>query len=97
MTFTMFVVVMAAMNGLGLASSLIARACLGTRWQALGHRFFWLCLCLVGLLTPLACTWGVAWCLVCGTTLAVMAVAAVVDFETTRGRQQFMETHPFGR
>ncbi len=97
MTFTIFVATLAALNGLGLASSLIVRACQGTRWQTLGHWFFLLCLLMVGVLTPLAFTWGIAWCLTCGTTLAVMSVATVVDFETSHRRERFFEANPFGR
>lgn len=93
MSFSTFITILAAFNGVGLASTVIARVGLGTAWQSLANGFFVLCLVLVGVLTPLSFTWGIAYCMACGTTLAVMAVTAVLDFEGHRDRH-FADTSP---
>ncbi len=93
MALSTFIVILAASNGIGLASTLIARLSLGTAWQALGNGFFVLCLLMVGVLTPLSFTWGIAYCMACGTTLAVMAVTAVLDFGSHHDRP-FADTSP---
>lgn len=93
MTLSMVIAILASLNGVGLASTLIARVSLGTAWQSLAHGFFIFCLLMIGVLTPLSFVWGVAYCMACGTTLAVMAVTAVLDFERHRERP-FADTSP---
>jgi len=93
MSLSMFIAILASLNGVGLASTLVARVSLGTNWQSLGNGFFIFCLLMIGVLTPLSFVWGVAYCMACGTTLAVMAVTAVLDFERHRDRP-FADTSP---
>jgi len=69
---------------LGLASAWLARVHEGSRRQSASQWMFLVLLALVGATTLGAAITTPAWCLVCGTTLAVMVLAAVWDFSSGR-------------
>jgi hypothetical protein len=72
---------LAAVQCLGLTCAWLARVHQGSRRQSSWQWLFLLLFALVGVTTLSAAMTSPAWCLVCGTTLAVMLLAAVWDFD----------------
>ncbi|MBI2827048.1 MAG: hypothetical protein HYX69_20435 [Planctomycetia bacterium] len=66
---------------LGLASAWMARVHEGSRHEAHCQRAFLVLLLAVGVTTLAAALTGPGSCLVSGTTLAIMVLAAVSDFD----------------
>jgi hypothetical protein len=64
----------------GLASAWLARLSEGSKSQAPCQWLFFACLGLIGLLTLATIGLGPGYSLACGTTLAVMVLAAIWDF-----------------
>lgn len=69
---------------LGLASAWLARVHEGSRNQSTAQWMFVVLLALVGATTIGAAAATPAWCLTCGTTLAIMVLAAIWDFSSGR-------------
>ncbi len=74
----------AVVQGIGLGSAWFARLHVGSRRQSAMQWLFLLLMALVGATTLAAALTSPAGCLVCGTTLAVMVLAAVWDFDKGR-------------
>ena len=72
--------VLAAVQVLGLISAALARMAEGRAWQAWSQRLFLGLLFLVGFTTILALTCAPQQWMMSATTLTVMVVAAVCDF-----------------
>jgi hypothetical protein len=66
-------------QALGLVSAFLARLGERSGLQSACQCFFVLCLCLVGLTTAISLAVGPSFCLICGSTLSIMSVAAVYD------------------
>ena len=73
-----------ALQAAGLASACLLRVDRESRRQSSYHCVFLILLGLVGLSTLCAAAWGPIPCLLSGTTLAVMSLAATCDFESGR-------------
>ena len=71
---------MAIIQVAGLASAWLARVGEGSARQAHYQGAFLVLLALMGLTTVAAAVWGPGPCLMSGTTLAVMVLAATWDF-----------------
>ena len=76
-------------QALGLVSAFLARRGERSGLQSLCQWFFVLCLCLVGLATAISLVAGPAFCLICGSTLSIMSVAAVYDFNPSANVDAF--------
>jgi hypothetical protein len=75
---------LAAVQIAGLCCALAARVAARTRFEPACHGLFYASLVLVGLAAIAAFSRGMGSGLVCGTTLAVMTVTAIVDFGPAR-------------
>lgn len=64
----------------GLLCAVLARVAVKTRMEFVCHWLFYASLLLVGTTAIAAFSCGMGCGLVCGTTLAVMAVTAILDF-----------------
>jgi len=73
-----------ALQAAGLLSACVLRVDRGSRRQTSYHCVFLVLLALVGLSTLLAAAWGPIPCLLSGTTLAIMSLAATCDFDSGR-------------
>lgn len=75
---------LAAVQVLGLVSAVVARCGEGSMHQDCCQRVFVGCLVLMALTTIAALTMGPGSGMACGTTLALMVLAATWDFGTSR-------------
>lgn len=75
---------LAAIQCIGLLCAVLARVAVRTRMEFVCHWLFYGSLLLVGLTAIAAFSCGMGCGLVCGTTLAVMAVTAILDFGPAR-------------
>jgi hypothetical protein len=73
-----------AIQVVGLASAVLARAGEGSIRQVSCQRIFFFCLLLVAGTTMLAIWVGTVACLICGTTLAAMVLGATYDVGEAR-------------
>jgi hypothetical protein len=73
-----------AVQASGLLCACVLRVDRGPRRQSSYHCVFLVLLGLVGLSTLLAAAWGPIPCLLSGTSLAVMSLAATCDFQSGR-------------
>ncbi|MBX9792168.1 MAG: hypothetical protein K2Y37_24870 [Pirellulales bacterium] len=80
-----------AVQVLGVLSSISVRRCAGTGREPLVQFSFFVWLTLVGLSTIASALFAPGYCLVCGTTLAIMVLTAIWD---TRPAEP---AAPFGR
>lgn len=78
-----------AIQAAGLLSALLARLGERSAFQSSCHGLFLLCLCAVGAATVFSLSVGAAPCLACGSTLCVMAVAAVYDAHSSENLEAF--------
>ena len=80
---------LASIQAAGLLSALLARLGERSAFQTSCQGLFLLCLCLVGAATVFSLSAGAAPCLTCGSTLCLMAVAAVYDDRSTENLEVF--------
>jgi hypothetical protein len=80
---------LASIQTAGLLSALLARLGERSAFQTLCQGLFLVCLCLVGAGTVCSLSLGPGQCLLSGSTLALMSVAAVYDTRPTENLEAF--------
>ena len=81
--------ILAAIQFIGLLSAVLARLTERSAYQTCCQCLFLLCLCLVGGATAFSLTVGPPHCLICGSTLSIMSVAAVYDASPAENLEAF--------